>query len=69
MPSLVALSVGPIQEFIAAARRTRDLFAGSKLLSELSKAAAKGLSDARGITIFRKAKFQMCSNYMVHGYP
>ena len=52
MPSLVALSVGPIQEFIAAARRTRDLFAGSKLLSELSKAAAKGLSDARGITIF-----------------
>ena len=52
MPSLVALSVGPIQEFIAAARRTRDLFAGSKLLSELSKAAAKGLKEAGGITIF-----------------
>lgn len=52
MPSLVALSVGPIQEFIAAARRTRDLFAGSKLLSELSKAAAKGLSNAGGVTIF-----------------
>lgn len=52
MPSLVALSVGPIQEFIAAARRTRDLFAGSKLLSEISKAAAKGLNDAGGKTIF-----------------
>lgn len=52
MPSLVVLSVGPIQEFIAAARRTRDLFAGSKLLSELSKAAAKGLNDAGGKTIF-----------------
>lgn len=52
MPSLVALSVGPVQEFIAAARRTRDLFAGSKLLSELSKAAAKGLSEAGGNTIF-----------------
>lgn len=52
MASLVALSVGPIQEFIAAARRTRDLFAGSKLLSELSKAAAKGLKEAGCKTIF-----------------
>ncbi len=52
MPSLIALSIGPIQEFIAAARRTKDLFAGSKLLSELSKAAAKSIKDSGAILVF-----------------
>lgn len=52
MSSLIALSVGPIQEFISAARRTRDLFAGSTLLSELSKAAARGITNFGGRTIF-----------------
>jgi len=42
---LLALSIGPVQEFIAAARRTRDLWFGSFLLSELSKAAAKAIAD------------------------
>ncbi|MCP4081476.1 MAG: type III-B CRISPR-associated protein Cas10/Cmr2 [Planctomycetaceae bacterium] len=37
---LVALALGPVQDFIAAARRTRDLWFGSFLLSEISKAAA-----------------------------
>ncbi|NCC32371.1 MAG: type III-B CRISPR-associated protein Cas10/Cmr2, partial [Chloroflexia bacterium] len=32
--------IGPVQEFIASARRSRDLWFGSWLLSELSKAAA-----------------------------
>ena len=41
MPHLLAISVGPVQEFIASARRSRDLWFGSWLLSELSKAAAK----------------------------
>lgn len=35
------LSIGPVQEFIASARRSRDLWFGSWLLSEVSKAAAK----------------------------
>ena len=41
MPHLLAISIGPVQEFIASARRSRDLWFGSWLLSELSKAAAK----------------------------
>jgi CRISPR-associated protein Cmr2 len=46
------ISIGPIQEFIAAARRTRDLWFGSTLLSEISKAAAKAVEDAGGHLIF-----------------
>jgi len=46
---LLALTVGPVQEFIAAARRTRDLWFGSYLLSEISKAAAKAVGDRVGI--------------------
>jgi CRISPR-associated protein Cmr2 len=43
---LIALAVGPVQDFIAAARRSRDLWFGSYLLSEVSKAAALSLSQA-----------------------
>ncbi len=49
---LLALTVGPVQEFIAAARRTRDLWFGSYLLSEISKAAAKAVRDQNGELIF-----------------
>lgn len=37
---LITLSIGPVQDFIAAARKTRDLWFGSWVLSEISKAAA-----------------------------
>ncbi len=43
---LFQISIGPVQEFIASARRTRDLWYGSWLLSELSRAAAKAIQDA-----------------------
>ncbi|RRD64215.1 type III-B CRISPR-associated protein Cas10/Cmr2 [Fretibacterium sp. OH1220_COT-178] len=49
---LLQLSIGPVQEFIAAARRTRDLWFGSFMLSEISKAAAKALKDAKAELIF-----------------
>lgn len=42
---VLILSVGPVQGFIASARRSRDLWAGSWLLSELAKAVAKNLHD------------------------
>ncbi len=42
---LFLMTIGPVQDFIKAARRTRDLWAGSKLLSDLSRAAAKDLRD------------------------
>lgn len=43
MSHLLAISVGPVQEFIAAARRTRDLWFGSDLLSEISCAVAQAV--------------------------
>lgn len=49
---LLALSVGPVQEFITAARRTRDLWFSSYLLSEISKAAAKEVREYGGELIF-----------------
>lgn len=40
---LLLVTLGPVQEFIAQARRTRDLWYGSHLLSELGRAAARAL--------------------------
>ena len=40
---VLAISLGPVQDFIASARRCRDLWFGSWLLSELSKAVAASL--------------------------
>ena len=40
---LLQIHIGPMQTFIAAARRTRDLWFGSWLMSELSKAAAASI--------------------------
>lgn len=45
-------SIGPVQEFIAQARRTRDLWFGSFLLSELSKAGAEKFQELGGTLIF-----------------
>lgn len=42
---LVSMSIGPVQEFIAAARRTADLFAGSSLLTEVVGAAAAAFPE------------------------
>ena len=50
---LVTLSLGPVQSLIGAARRTRDLWCGSWLLSEAARAAARSLHGHRpGCLIF-----------------
>jgi len=49
---LYVLGIGPVQGFIASARRTRDLWMGSHLLSEISKAAAREIRDKNGELIF-----------------
>jgi CRISPR-associated protein Cmr2 len=49
---LLQISIGPIQNFIAAARRTRDLWFGSFLLSEISKASARAIAGSGGKLIF-----------------
>ncbi len=46
MSYLLRIHIGPVQEFIVAARRSRDLWFGSWLLSELSKAAALGIVES-----------------------
>lgn len=49
---LVQLSLGPVQGFIATARRSRDLWFGSYILSEISKAAAHSLCKSGARLIF-----------------
>ncbi|NCA70633.1 MAG: type III-B CRISPR-associated protein Cas10/Cmr2 [Sphingobacteriia bacterium] len=50
---LITLSLGPVQSLIEAARRTRDLWCGSWLLSESARAAARVLHEAQpGCLIF-----------------
>jgi CRISPR-associated protein Cmr2 len=44
MSHLVIIALGPVQDFIASARRCQDLWFGSYLLSELARATAQGLS-------------------------
>ncbi|WP_298819068.1 type III-B CRISPR-associated protein Cas10/Cmr2 [Chloroflexus sp.] len=45
---LFLVTLGPVQEFIAAARRTRDLWFGSWLLSELARVAAQQIEQSDG---------------------
>ena len=49
---LLEISIGPVQEFIASARRMRDLWFGSMMLSELAKAAALSVMNNGGKLIF-----------------
>lgn len=46
--ALLALSIGPVQSFIASARTTSDLWAGSHLLSRLSWEAMRPICEALG---------------------
>lgn len=52
---LFAISLGPVQEFIAAGRRLRDLAAGSRLLCELAQAAADWLQEQNATLVFPDA--------------
>jgi CRISPR-associated protein Cmr2 len=51
-PHLFIVSIGPVQGFISASRRTRDLWFGSHLLAKISQAAAQAVHDAGGQLIF-----------------
>lgn len=50
--TLVLISIGPVQEFIASARKLRDLWFGSNLLSELSKTVARTLQAHKARLVF-----------------
>ena len=66
---LVMLSIGPVQSMIAAARRSRDLWSGSWLLSELAKSCAKSLKEQGANLIFpyvdNPSLLQMNSDFSV----
>jgi CRISPR-associated protein Cmr2 len=47
-PALLAVSIGPVQDFIAAARSTSDLWAGSHLLSRLAWEAMRVVCEVCG---------------------
>jgi CRISPR-associated protein Cmr2 len=49
---LLLITLGPVQDFIAQARRTRDLWFGSHLLSELGRATARALVNGGAKLIF-----------------
>lgn len=49
---LIELSFGPVQGFIAAARSSRDLWSGSRLLSGIARAAGLHLLDAGAQLIY-----------------
>lgn len=49
---LLIVALGPVQDFIAQARRTRDLWFGSHVLSELSRRAARALAQGGAELIF-----------------
>ncbi len=48
---LISLSIGPVQDFIDAALRTRDLWFGSHMLSEVSKEAAIAIKKYNPATV------------------
>lgn len=50
--TLLLISIGPVQEFIASARKLRDLWFGSFILSELSKTVARYLHENGAELIF-----------------
>ncbi|MDO5650904.1 MAG: type III-B CRISPR-associated protein Cas10/Cmr2 [Moraxella sp.] len=52
MNYLLVMSIGPVQGMIASARRSRDLWSGSCLLSELSKSCATSLKNQGATLIF-----------------
>lgn len=54
MKTIFLCSIGPVQEFIVNARRSRDLWYGSWMLSELAKSVAKTIDGIGGKLIFPK---------------
>ena len=49
--AVLAMTIGPVQDFIAQARRSRDLWFGSHVLSEVSRAAAKAAAEYPGVEL------------------
>jgi CRISPR-associated protein Cmr2 len=55
---LLIFSIGPVQDFIAAARRTQDLWMGSFLLAYLASRALKAMQEAGATVLYPSLKDQ-----------
>ncbi|MDY6993911.1 MAG: type III-B CRISPR-associated protein Cas10/Cmr2 [Pseudomonadota bacterium] len=49
---LFLFTIGPVQSFIAQARKTQDLYAGSQILSDLCRVGIEAIKSYRGKVIF-----------------
>lgn len=52
MKHLILFQIGPVQSFIAAARRTQDLYVGSRLLSSIAAAGVRAAHQAHADVLF-----------------
>jgi len=70
-PAFLVFSIGPVQEFIAAARRTQDLWMGSWILSYLSWKAMESLAEEFGpdVIVFPSLRGQpLCDSWLHKAY-
>ncbi|WP_338709150.1 type III-B CRISPR-associated protein Cas10/Cmr2 [Paenibacillus amylolyticus] len=67
--TLILISIGPVQEFIAQARRTRDLWFGSFLLSELSKAGGEKFIELGGTLVYPVLNVQDSASFSYASAP
>ncbi|CDM67155.1 type III-B CRISPR-associated protein Cas10/Cmr2 [Pyrinomonas methylaliphatogenes] len=70
-PAFLVFSIGPVQEFIAAARRTQDLWMGSWILSYLSWKAMESLANEFGpdVIVFPSLRGQpLCDRWLHKDY-
>ncbi|SHK76395.1 CRISPR-associated protein, Cmr2 family [Rhodothermus profundi] len=67
-PAFLVFSIGPVQEFIAAARRTQDLWMGSWLLSYLTWRAIESLAEEYGpdVVVFPSLRGQPLCDHWLH---
>ncbi len=67
-PAFLVFSIGPVQEFIAAARRTQDLWMGSWLLSYLTWKAIQSLTEEYGpdVVVFPSLRGQPLCDHWLH---
>ncbi|GIV09203.1 MAG: type III-B CRISPR-associated protein Cas10/Cmr2 [Fimbriimonadales bacterium] len=65
MKYLLTIALGPVQEFIAAARRTADLTAGSQLLSDIAQDIAQFLESQGAQLIFPSRTQQAAPNKLL----
>lgn len=67
--AVLLFTFSPVQPFIAEARRASDLFAGSRILVELAKAAAQAVRDFGGQLVFPVALGDDMPNRLVATVP